>query len=106
MIAPAPRNRCGDDLCGDPRGIRADYLVAARQEVVEPVRADDREECRANAYEQMRTQAGLALAQLALEADRAPEHGRKPKTEKVVVPAERRDRTKQRLPRARLAAPP
>ena len=44
-----------------------------RQELLEPVRRDDREERRAERDEQVRADPGLAVAQLALDADRRAE---------------------------------
>ena len=59
-----------DDLRRDARRVGAHDGAAARQELVEAVRGDDREQRRAETDEQVRPEPGLALAQLALEADR------------------------------------
>ena len=73
MIAPgAEEADAGHDLRGDARRIGSDDRPAADEELVEAVGGDDREERRAERDEQVRADAGLAVAQLALEADRAP----------------------------------
>ena len=60
---------CAAILVGSARTI-----VAPSREGVEAVRADDREQRRAERNEQVRAQPGLALAQLTLEADQPAEH--------------------------------
>ena len=71
MIAPAPRKPIPVTICAAIRvGSARTTLAAAGQELVEAVRGDDREERRAEPDEQVRAQPGLAVAQLALEADR------------------------------------
>ena len=63
-----------------PRRIGADERAAVHEEVTEAVRGDEREERRPDAYDEVRAESGLTLAQLALHADGAAHRcrGREP----------------------------
>ena len=71
--------------------------AAGVEETLEPVRADDREERGTERHEQMRSQAGLALAQLALDTDHPAEHGRKREPQEGFVPVQCRERANREL---------
>src|SRR5581483_10688068 len=85
----------GHDLRGDPRRIGADDVRAARQEVVETVRRDDREEGGAERDEQVRTDAGLAIADLALDPDGRAERRGDGEPQERVPAAEGGDATRE-----------
>ena len=96
MIAPAPRKPIPrHDLRGDARRVGRIDAGAAREELPEAVRGDDREQRRAERDEQVRAQPGLPVAQLALEADRAAEHGREREPEERRPSRERRDASRE-----------
>jgi hypothetical protein len=61
----------GDDLRGDPGGIDSYPRVSLGQ--VESEGADEREQGSAQRHEDVRSQSGGLIGQLALEAERAPE---------------------------------
>ena len=65
--------------------------TAAAGEVLEPVRADHREEGGAERDEHVRAQSGRLLVELALEADRRAEAGGDGEAEQDVQPVERGD---------------
>ena len=90
--ARAEEADAADDLRRDARRVGAHEAAAVDEEVVEAVRRDEREERRADADDEMRAQPGLALAQLALEADRAAEPGGDREAQQLVRPGQRRDR--------------
>ena len=102
--AGAEKADAGDDLRSDPRRVRAHDVRSGIEEGVEAVRADDREQGRAQRNEQVRAQAGLALAQLALDADQTAEQRGEREPQQRLVPVEGRQLARrelqQRLPLA------
>ena len=63
----------GHDLRCDARRVVGDPARVREVELAEPVGGDEREERRADRDEHVRPQAGLALADLPLGADRSAE---------------------------------
>src|SRR5207244_12107387 len=79
----------GHDLSSDPRRVGAHNALAGGQKFAKPVCRDDREQRRPDRDEQVRPQAGLAVAELSLEAEHGSQGGSQRDAPEHLLPGKR-----------------